>query len=42
MGKVQHMPVNMSFVGAKLSEAVLVQAAYEFEQLTQARVSPKL
>ena len=42
MGKVQHMPVNISFVGAKLSEAMLVQAAYEFEQLTQARVSPKL
>ncbi|WP_339725642.1 amidase [uncultured Paraglaciecola sp.] len=42
MGKVQHMPVNISFVGAKLSEVVLVQAAYEFEQLTQARVSPKL
>jgi amidase/aspartyl-tRNA(Asn)/glutamyl-tRNA(Gln) amidotransferase subunit A len=42
MGKVQHMPVNISFIGAKLSEALLVQAAYEFEQLTQARVSPKL
>jgi amidase/aspartyl-tRNA(Asn)/glutamyl-tRNA(Gln) amidotransferase subunit A len=42
MGKVQHMPVNISFIGAKLSEPVLVQAAYEFEQLTQARVSPKL
>jgi amidase/aspartyl-tRNA(Asn)/glutamyl-tRNA(Gln) amidotransferase subunit A len=42
MGKVQHMPVNMSFVGAKLSEAVLVQAAYEFEQLTQARITPEL
>lgn len=42
MGKVQHMPVNISFVGAKLSEALLVQAAYEFEQRTQARVSPKL
>jgi amidase/aspartyl-tRNA(Asn)/glutamyl-tRNA(Gln) amidotransferase subunit A len=42
MGKVKHMPVNLSFVGAKLSEAVLVQAAYEFEQLTQARLSPKL
>lgn len=42
MGKVQHMPVNISFVGAKLSEALLVQAAYEFEQLTHARVSPKL
>ncbi|WP_299084007.1 amidase [uncultured Paraglaciecola sp.] len=42
MGKVQHMPVNISFIGGKLSEAVLVQAAYEFEQLTQARVTPKL
>jgi amidase/aspartyl-tRNA(Asn)/glutamyl-tRNA(Gln) amidotransferase subunit A len=42
MGKVIHMPVNISFVGAKLSEPALVQAAYEFEQLTQARVSPKM
>ncbi|MBU3003968.1 amidase [Paraglaciecola arctica] len=42
MGRVKHMPVNISFVGAKLSEAVLVQAAYEFEQLTQARLTPKL
>lgn len=42
MGKVQHMPVNISFLGAKLSEAVLVQAAYEYEQLTQARMTPKL
>ncbi|MEP1448038.1 MAG: amidase [Paraglaciecola sp.] len=42
MGKVKHMPVNISFVGAKLSEAVLVQAAFEFEQLTHARLTPKL
>jgi amidase/aspartyl-tRNA(Asn)/glutamyl-tRNA(Gln) amidotransferase subunit A len=42
MGKVAHMPVNISFIGGKLSEPTLVEAAYDFEQLTQARVPPVL
>jgi Asp-tRNA(Asn)/Glu-tRNA(Gln) amidotransferase A subunit family amidase len=42
MGRVKHMPVNISFIGGYLSEPVLVQAAYEYEQLSQARISPQL
>jgi Asp-tRNA(Asn)/Glu-tRNA(Gln) amidotransferase A subunit family amidase len=42
MGSVKHMPVNISFIGGYLSEPVLVQAAYEYEQLSQARISPQL
>jgi len=42
MGKVQHLPVNISFFGGALSEGILIEAAYDYEQLSQARVSPKL
>ncbi|MFT4993715.1 MAG: aspartyl-tRNA(Asn)/glutamyl-tRNA(Gln) amidotransferase subunit A [Paraglaciecola sp.] len=42
MGKVKHMPVNISFIGAHLSEGILIEAAYAYEQLNQARVSPRL
>jgi amidase/aspartyl-tRNA(Asn)/glutamyl-tRNA(Gln) amidotransferase subunit A len=42
MGKVKHMPVNISFIGAHLGEGTLIEAAYAYEQLSQARISPKL
>lgn len=40
MGFVQHMPVGLSFFGTARSEAILIEAAYAFEQLTQARRAP--
>lgn len=42
MGYVQKMPVGISFFGPYLSEPVLIQAAYAYEQLSKARVSPVL
>ncbi|QHJ13243.1 Glutamyl-tRNA(Gln) amidotransferase subunit A [Paraglaciecola mesophila] len=42
MGAVSGMPVNMSFFGKAKSEGVLIEAAYGFEQATQARIRPLL
>lgn len=40
MGFVQHMPVGLSFFSTARSEALLIEAAYGFEQLSQARRAP--
>ena len=42
MGDVSGMPVNISFFGAAKSEGILIEAAYSFEQITQARITPRL
>ncbi len=42
MGYVQGMPVGLSFFGTKLSEPVLIEAAYHFEQISKARKAPSL
>jgi aspartyl-tRNA(Asn)/glutamyl-tRNA(Gln) amidotransferase subunit A len=42
MGKVKHLPVNISFFGGALSEGILIEAAYDYEQLSQARSTPAL
>jgi len=42
MGFVLHLPVGMSFFSTANSEPVLIEAAYHFEQLTQARRAPQL
>lgn len=42
MGQVQHLPVNISFFAGALSEGILIEAAYDYEQLSQARITPEL
>lgn len=42
MGMVQGLPVGLSFIGPKWSEAALLKAGYAFEQATHARVKPVL
>lgn len=42
MGKVAHLPVNISFFGGALSEGILIEAAYDYEQISQARITPNL
>ncbi|MBB19948.1 MAG: amidase [Rickettsiales bacterium] len=42
MGEVHGMPVNMSFIGGAKSEGLLIEAAYGFEQATNARITPIL
>jgi amidase/aspartyl-tRNA(Asn)/glutamyl-tRNA(Gln) amidotransferase subunit A len=42
MGFIEHLPINMSFFAGKLDEPTLIEAAYGFEQLTQARKPPVL
>lgn len=42
MGFVLHLPVGMSFFSTANSEPVLIEAAYHFEQITQARRAPQL
>jgi amidase len=42
MGFVQGLPVGLSFIGPKWSEAELLKAGYVFEQATHARQPPKL
>ena len=39
-GQVQGLPVGLSFIGGAYSEAVLIQIAYAFEQLSNARQVP--
>lgn len=41
MGVVQGLPVGLSFIGAKWSEAELLKAGYAFEQATHARIPPR-
>ncbi len=41
MGFVQGLPVGLSFIGPKWSEADLLKAGYVFEQATHARKPPK-
>ena len=40
MGYVHELPVGISFFGAKLSEATLIEAAYSYEQATKHRKAP--
>jgi amidase len=40
MGMIQGLPVGLSFIGTKWSEAQLLQAGYAFEQLSHARRQP--
>jgi len=40
-GMVDGMPVGLSFIGSKWSEATLLSYAYAFEQAAHARVPPK-
>lgn len=42
MGFVQGMPVGLSVIGAKWSDAELLKAGYVFEQATKARKAPGL
>ncbi|WGM38694.1 amidase [Caulobacter sp. NIBR1757] len=42
MGLVRGMPVGLSFVGPKWSEATLLTLGYAYEQASKARVPPKL
>lgn len=40
MGEIHGLPVGLSFFGKAWSEPVLIEAAYAFEQKTQARIIP--
>ncbi len=42
MGFVQGLPVGISFIGPKWSEAELLKLGYAFEQTTHARKQPDL
>ena len=39
-GKVRGLPVGITFMGRRWSEATLIGLAYSFEQATRARTSP--
>ena len=40
MGRVQHLPVGISFIGSPWSEARLLALGYAYEQASQARALP--
>ncbi|WP_353517087.1 amidase [Thalassotalea sp. SU-HH00458] len=40
MGFVHHLPVGISFIGGKLQEGKLIEAAFSYEQATQHRKPP--
>lgn len=42
MGFVEHLPVGMSFFASAGDEGILIEAAYAFELLSQARRAPSL
>ncbi len=41
MGLVDGLPVGLSFIGAAYSEATLLDAGYDYEQASRARVPPR-
>lgn len=41
MGYIHGLPVSLSFVGRAYSEAIMLEAAYAYEQVTNARQKPK-
>lgn len=41
MGYIHELPVSLSFVGRAYTEAMMIEAAYAFEQATKARHKPK-
>lgn len=42
MGMISGLPVGMSFFAGHLSEGILIEAAYAYEQQSKARVTPDL
>ena len=42
MGQIHGLPVAMSFFGANFSDGLLIEAAFAFEQASQARKAPPL
>ncbi len=41
MGAFRHLPVGLSFIGGRWSDALLLQSAYVFEKRANARVRPQ-
>jgi amidase len=41
MGGIRDMPIGLSFIGGAFSEAQLLEAAYVYEQRSQARLRPR-
>ncbi len=41
MGYIHGLPVSLSFVGKAYTEAMMIEAAYAYEQVTNARQKPK-
>ena len=42
MGQVKGLPVGLSFLGPKWSDALILSLGYDYEQATQKRVTPRL
>ena len=42
MGLVDGLPVGLSFVGTAWSEALLISLAYNYEQVSRARIPPQM
>jgi amidase len=41
MGHIKGMPVGLSFMGAKWSDALILSLGYAYEQATQKRLEPR-
>ena len=41
MGEVKGLPVGLSFIGPKWSDALILSLGYDYEQATQTRVEPQ-
>jgi amidase len=41
MGDVRGLPVGLSFIGPKWSDALILSLGYDFEQASQKRIEPK-
>ena len=42
MGQIRGLPVGLSFIGPKWSDALILSLGYAFEQATQRRIEPRL
>ncbi len=42
MGNVKGLPIGLSFIGPKWSDALILSLGYAYEQASQKRIEPRL
>ena len=42
MGQIRRLPIGLSFIGPKWSDALILSLGYAYEQAAQRRIDPRL